>query len=114
MGKIGATMLVIAAAIGPSHAQTTIGTGTTIVFPVTAQTASFASEVTIFNPGPNALAASVAFYEANNSSAPGPKACADIGVPANRSVQFSVGSQCTLAAGSHFGLLIVADKAVPQ
>jgi hypothetical protein len=114
MRKIGAVMLVIGGAIGTAHAQTTIGAGTTIVFPVTAQTSSFTSEVTIFNSGPNSLNASVAFYEANNSSAPGPKTCADIGVPAMRSVQFSVASQCTLAAGSHFGLLIVADKAIPQ
>ena len=94
-------------------AQTTAGSGTTMVFPVTAQTASFASEVTLFNPGPSLLTASVAFYEAQNSSAPGPKTCNDVSVPAARSVQFQIATQCALASGSHFGLLVVADKALP-
>jgi hypothetical protein len=94
-------------------AQTTAGSGTTVVFPVTAQTGSFASEVTLFNPGPNLLNASVAFYEANDSGTPGPKTCNDVSVSANRSVQFQIGTQCALGAGSHFGLLVVADKAVP-
>src|SRR5438093_6317481 len=95
-------------------AQTTAGIATTIVFPVTAQTGSFASEVTLFNPGPSALAAHVTFFEANNSSTPGTKVCSDASVPANRSLQFSIGTQCPLAAGGHFGVLVVADSANPQ
>ena len=114
MKRIAVLLGLLAGGIGSVQAQTTIGAATTIVFPITAQTSTFASQVTIFNPGPNALNASVAFYEANNSSAPGPKPCADLALPASRSAQFSVSSQCTLAAGSHFGLLIVADKASPQ
>ena len=113
MRMVALTVLAFAAGIGTAHAQTTIGSGTTMVFPITAQTPSFVSEVTVFNPGPNALSASVTFYEANNSSAPGQKICTDISVPAGRSAQFSAGGQCPLGAGSHFGLLIVADKALP-
>lgn len=94
-------------------AQTTAGSGTTVVFPVTAQTASFASEVMLFNPGPNLLNAAVAFYEANNSAARGSKLCNDVSVSANRSVQFQIGTQCAIGSGSHFGLLVVGDKAVP-
>jgi hypothetical protein len=95
-------------------AQTTAGIGTTIVFPVIAQTGSFASEVTVYNPGSNALTAHVTFFEANNSSTPGTNVCTDASVAANRSVRFSIGTQCPLAAGSHFGLLVVADSANPQ
>ncbi len=96
------------------HAQTTAGIGMTVVFPVTAQTASFASEVTLFNPGPNALTASVKFYEANNSATPGLKTCSDVTIAAVRSAQIKLSTQCTLTAASHFGLLVVADKASPQ
>ena len=70
-----ALVLTLAGYASFLDAQTTAGSGTTMVFPVTAQTASFASEVTLFNPGPNLLTAWVAFYEAQNSSAPGPKSC---------------------------------------
>jgi len=95
-------------------AQTTAGLSTTIVFPVSAQTVSFGNEITLFNPGPNPLTASVSFYEANNSSAPGPKVCNDVVVSANRSVQLTLATQCALGTGGHFGLVVVADKAVPQ
>src|SRR5437016_13502943 len=108
-GFAGTTTILLAIVASVALAQTTAGTGTTIVFPVTAQTSSFASEVTLFNPGPNALAAHVTFFEANNSSTPGTKVCADTSVGANRSVQFSIGTQCPLTAGSHFGLLVIAD-----
>src|SRR5439155_15370032 len=107
----GTTTVLLAIVASVALAQTTAGTGTTIVFPVTAQTSSFASEVTLYNPGPNALTAHVTFFEANNSSTPGTKVCADTSVSANRSTQFSIGTQCPLAAGSHFGLLVVADSA---
>ena len=65
-----------------AFAQTTAGIGTTMVFPVIAQTSSFASEVTIFNPGPSTLTAHVTFFEANNSSTPGTKVCTDASVAA--------------------------------
>ena len=61
--------LAIQLIFGTANAQTTAGIGTTIVFPVDAQTVSFASEMTLFNPGPSLLTASVKFYEANNSGA---------------------------------------------
>lgn len=101
------------AASGTVQGQTTAGTGTTLVFPVTAQTASYASEITVHNPNASTLAATVAFHEANNSSTPGTKACTPINVPANRSLQFSLGTQCSLPAGSHFGMLVIGDTAPP-
>jgi len=72
-----------------ASAQTTAALGISIVFPVAAQTVSFASEVTLFNPGPTLLTAAVHFYEANNSVAPGTKACNDVSVPAGRSLQIT-------------------------
>ena len=87
-----------------ASAQTTAALGTSIVFPVAAQTVSFASEVTLFNPGPTLLTAAVHFYEANNSVAPGTKACNDVSVPAGRSVQIMLATQCALGvSGGHFG-----------
>jgi hypothetical protein len=105
--------MALGMAAGLAQAQTTAGTGTTIVFPVTAKTASYASEVTLYNPNATPLVADVAFYEANNSTTPGPKACTQVTVPANRSLQFSLDTQCTLAAGSHFGSVVISDTAAP-
>jgi hypothetical protein len=100
---------------GHAHAQTAAGIATTMVFPIAAQTVSFASEMTLFNPGPNALTASVKFYEANNSGAPGPKTCNDVTVSPGRSVQITLSTQCALTGtGGHFGLAVIADKAAPQ
>ena len=91
-------------------AQTTAGLATTIVFPLSAQTASFTAQVTLFNPGPTAITAAVSFNEGNNSGTPGPKTCNDVTLPAGRSVQLTLASQCALGIGGHFGLLVVADK----
>ena len=104
-----AALVIIVLAVPCADAQTTAGTGTTIVVPVTAQTASFTSEVTAFNPNGSPITVDVAFYEANNSPTPGPRTCADIVIPANRSVQFALATQCTLSAGSHFGLLVLSE-----
>jgi len=49
------------ATIPSSFAQTAAGISTSVVFPVGAQTSSFASEMTLFNPGPGLLTASVHF-----------------------------------------------------
>ena len=45
-------------------AQTTSGTSATIVVPVIAQTGSFASEVTVYNPNAAAITVQPAFYDA--------------------------------------------------
>jgi hypothetical protein len=55
---------------------------------------------------------SLNFFEAIGSSSPGgPKPCNDVLIPANGSVQFGLGNQCTLGPGEHWGLLIVSDVA---
>ena len=94
---------------------TTAGIGPTIVFPLASQTTSFTSEVTLFNPGASAFTASITFHEANNSATPGlATPCNDVSVPAGRTVQIHLSTQCTLTATSHFGLLIISDKASPK
>ena len=98
---VSCAMVICALANSPLFAQTTAGTSTTIVFPVSAQTVSFASEMTLFNPGPNLLTAAVRFYEANNSGAPGPKVCNDVNVPAGRSVQITLATQCALTGSAN-------------
>src|SRR5437773_8731691 len=98
----------------PLRAQTTMGTSATIVIPVIAQTPSFGSEVTAYNPSGAALTVTVSFYDAQNTSSPGLKACTPLSLPAGRSVQFSVAGQCALPAGSNFGLLILAEQSGTQ
>lgn len=84
-------------------AQTTAGTSATIVVPIIAQTGSFGSEVTAYNPNATALTVNVAFYDANNTTAPGPKACTSLVLPAGRSAQFTVATQCALPVGGTSG-----------
>ena len=95
-------------------AQTTAGTSATIVVPVIAQTASFTSEVTVFNPNAGAITVHPTFYEAQNLPSPGPKACNNLTLGASRSSQFSVATLCALPAGSNFGLLILAEATGTQ
>src|SRR5438477_6119786 len=92
----------LAVSVSSPFAQTTAGSSATIVVPVIAQTASFGSEGTAYNPNAGAITVNVAFYDANNTSSPGPKTCTALSLPAGQSVQFSVAGQCALPAGSNF------------
>ena len=97
------------------QAQTTAGTSTVIVVPVVAQTASFASEVTLFNPNVEAISVAIHYYDANNLTTAGPKSCNLITVPAGSSVQFGLAAQCTLESeSSHFGLLVASEQTQTQ
>jgi len=98
----------------PLLAQTTSGTSATIVVPVIAQTTSFGSEVTAYNPNGAAITVNVSFYDAQNTASPGLKVCTQLSLPAGRSAQFSVAAQCALPAGSNFGLLILAEQSGTQ
>src|SRR5437879_1680087 len=95
-------------------AQTTAGTSATIVIPVIAQTPSFGSEVTVYNPNGGAITVNVSFYDAQNTASPGLKACSPLPIPVGRSVQFAVAGQCALPSGSNFGLLILAEQSGTQ
>jgi hypothetical protein len=107
-----ALFVVVGLSFGVSlgHAQTTAGTSTVIVVPVAAQTASFVSEVTLFNPNGAPITVNLAYYDANNLASAGAKPCTAVVVPANRSVQFGLSGQCALGSGSHFGLLVLAEQ----
>jgi hypothetical protein len=96
---------------GAALAQTTLGSSTSIVFPVVAATAAFTGQVTLFNPNGSDITVGIDYFDADNLSIPGAKPCADVVIPANRSMQFNLATQCTLGAGSHFGLLIASDNA---
>ena len=103
----------LCAALGSSAAfgQTAFGASSTIVFPTVASTGTFVGNVTLYNPNASDITVHVNYFDANNLAVPGAKACNDIVISANRSVQFALGDQCTLGAGSHFGTLVVADSA---
>ena len=95
-------------------AQTTAGTSATIVVPVVAQTSSFTSEVTVYNPNAGAITLSVAFYNAQNTTSPGAKTCNALLVPGGRSAAFTVTTQCALPTPPNFGLLILAEQTGTQ
>ena len=91
-------------------AQTTAGTSATIVVPVIAQTSSFGSEVTVFNPNAATITVHPVFYDAQNTASPGPKSCTSLSIAANVSKAFTVSAQCALPSGSNFGLLILSES----
>ena len=95
-------------------AQTTSGSSATIVVPVIAQTASFGSEVTAYNPNAGAITVNVSFYDAQNTANPGAKACTPLSIGAGASVEFSLAGQCALPTGANFGLLVLAEATGTQ
>ena len=97
-----------------SQAQTTSGSSATIVVPVIAQTASFGSEVTAYNPNGGAITVNVSFYDAQNTANPGAKACTPLSIGAGASVEFSLAGQCALPTGGNFGLLVLAEATGTQ
>jgi len=92
-----------------AFAQTTAGSSATIVVPVIAQTSSFSSEVTVYNPNVSSITIDPVFYDAQNTASPGPKACTSLSVGANVSKAFTVAAQCALPSGSNFGLVVLTE-----
>lgn len=110
------TALAVAAvcsslAAGSAFGQTAFGSSTTIVLPVVANTATFTSSVTLYNPNAGDVTVALDYFDANNILVPGQKPCNDLLIPANGSVEFQLPAQCTLEPGAHFGQLIVSDVA---
>lgn len=100
-------------------AVTTAGASSTIVIPVVASTGSFVSEVTVFYPGPfsgtaTSMTMNVFYYDANGLPSPGLKPCAQLSINAGQTKSFVLASQCTLGAGSHFGVLVLQDAAAEK
>ena len=108
---IAAALVCGAVAAAPAAAQTAFGSSTTIVFPVTANTPTFTTTVTLYNPNGTDITVGLNYFDANNLAVPGSKPCNDILVPSNGSVAFTLQSQCTLDGTSHFGPLVATDNA---
>ena len=112
--RLVAFAFACAASAAPAGAQTTAGTSATIVAPVVAQTGSFTSEVTVYNPNAGAITVGVAFYNAQNTTSPGAKTCNALLIPGGRSAAFTVTTQCALPTPPNFGLLILAEQTGTQ
>jgi hypothetical protein len=96
------------------HAQTTAGSGTFIVIPAVAQTASYITEIFARNPNATTLTLDVLFYEANTSAVPGLRPCSQLVLTSGQTLSFTLAGQCTLGAGVHHGMLILQDAAVEK
>ena len=103
--------LCAAMASSGAFGQTAYGAASTVVFPTVASTASFVGTVTLYNPNLGDVTVHLNYFDANNLATAGAKACSDVVIPANRSVQFMLGDACTLEPGAHFGPLVVSDAA---
>ena len=115
--RYGSRLLIAIAAAaltGQSLAQTTAGSSATIVVPVIAQTASFGSLVTAYNPNGGAISLNITFYDAQNTSSPGPKSCVPLILGPGVSTEFLLSAQCTLPSGSHFGPLVMSESTGTQ
>jgi hypothetical protein len=80
-----------------------------ILVPIVAQTGSYTAETYVRNGNATAITLTVNFYEADDASAPGGHSCSAFTVPANSARLLSLGSVCTLDAGSHFGMLALQE-----
>ena len=115
--RIAQTLLAVtmfAGSVGLAHGQATAASGSVVVIPLVAQTASFSTEIVVRNPNPVPITLNVAFYEGLNSGTPGPKACTQLTVAATESKPFLLSSQCPMGAGGHFGMLVLEDAALQK
>jgi hypothetical protein len=67
------------------------------------------------NAGSASIDVDVLYYEANGLPAPGLVDCGFVTINANSNISFKLGTQCpSLATGSHFGLLVLRDRAAQK
>jgi len=113
---VRAVVLVAGVAFAASAAaQGTAGRSSSIVIPVAAKTSSFETETWVRNPNSATLEVDVLYYEANGLPSPGLVNCGFLSIVANSTTSFKLGTQCpSLATGSHFGLLILRDRAAEK
>lgn len=107
-------LVLLAGSAGMAQAQATAASGSVIVIPLVAQTASFSTEIVVRNPNATPITLNVAFYEGLNSGTPGPKACTQLTVAATESKPFLLSSQCPMGVGGHFGMLVLEDAALQK
>ena len=81
-----------------------------VLVPIIAQTGSYAAEVYVRNESGVDSVLDVNYFEADNLPTPGPRPCAALAVPANSTKLLSIASDCTLGAGSHFGMLALHEQ----
>jgi len=109
----GILYVALLAGASRAHAMSIDGAGTIMVLPVIAQTPTFTSEVTVFNPQSATVDYTVQFYGANGTATVGAVACSNLTIPANTAVQFSLASQCpSLNPGSNFGRMTISEQAL--
>ena len=109
----GTFYLLLLASASRAHAMSIDGAGIIMVVPVVAQTATFTSEITLFNPQSSTITYIVQFYGATGAATVGAVLCTDLTVPPSASVQFSIATQCPLLnPGSNFGRLTIAEQAL--
>jgi len=110
-------LAILACLILPAAAwaQATAGRSSSIVIPIAAKTGSFETEVWVRNANSASIDVDVLYYEANGLASPGLVACNFLTIAANSNVSFKLGTQCpSLAVGSHFGLLVLRDRAAEK
>lgn len=102
---------------GAAWAVATSGASSSIVFPVVAKTSSFETEIFVLNRSSVAIEVDVLYYEANGLAFPGLKTCTFLSLAGGETRSFKISTQCTdpvLATGSHFGLLVLRDRAAEK
>ncbi|MEP6657252.1 MAG: hypothetical protein ABJC33_08445 [Betaproteobacteria bacterium] len=96
-------------------AQATAAQASSIVFPIAAKTGSFETEVFVRNPNGVSIDIDVLYYEANGLALPGLVPCTFLTIAPGVVASFKLGTQCaSLATGSHFGLLVLRDRAAQK
>jgi hypothetical protein len=108
---VAIAMLLFASPLPEALAQSPASSSTVQVVPVVAQTASYTTEVFVRNQNNVAIAVDVKFYEALTSTTPGLRPCTQLSLAAQEGRLFTLGTQCTLGAGNHHGMLILEDAA---
>lgn len=111
---LAAAIVLSLGVVAPAIAQSTAASGSVIVVPSVALTASYTTTVSVYNPNSAPITVNVDYYEAANLPDSGPASCTALTVPAHQTVPFTLASQCTLGSGTHFGMLILADAATQQ
>ena len=114
-----ARVALVAAAVGcalssvSASAQTSFASGTEIIVPTVANISVYHSTIFVRNPNAGPITLDVRYYQSNQGTAPtGLRACAQLTVQANQSLNFDLGAQCGLnGTDDDFGMLILDDSA---
>jgi len=106
--------LFLVASGQPATAQTTAASATMMVIPLVAATTTYSSDIFIRNPNAAPIALVFNFYEAKTSATPGKRTCSNVSLAAFETKLVRLGTQCTLTAVSHHGLVILEDAAAQK